>query len=122
MMPRPIKYRRICKLPEVTSFAPTNNYNKSNRKVIVMNVDEYEAIRLIDYEGMTQEECAFQMEIARTTAQKIYNDARKKLALMIIDGGRLIIKGGSFIVCQESRQGMRCSRCRKTDIKQEEES
>lgn len=109
-------------MPEVTSFSPTNNFDEINGKVIVMNIGEYEAVRLIDYEGMTQEECASQMEIARTTVQKIYNDARKKIALMIINGDRLIIKGGSFIVCQESAPGRRCNRCGRNNDKQEEQN
>lgn len=120
-MPRPRKYRRVCSVPEITSFAPTNLFEEDGQ-VIKMNVDEYEAIRLIDYEGMTQEECANQMEIARTTAQKIYSDARKKMALMIIDGARLTIEGGSFVVCQESRPGRRCNRCRRSAHLPEEET
>ncbi len=119
-MPRPRKHRRVCKIPEVTSFSPTNNFDEINGNVIVMNIGEYEAVRLIDYEGMKQEECASQMEIARTTVQKMYNDARKKIALMIINGDKLIIEGGSFLVCQESIPGRRCKRCKRTDNKQEE--
>ncbi len=65
-------------------------YYGGNGEDVYLNVDEYEAIRLIDYEGMKQEECASQMEIARTTVQKMYNDARKKIALMIINGDKLI--------------------------------
>jgi len=121
-MSRPRKHRRVCKIPEITSFSPTNNFDEENGRVIKMNIDEYEAIRLIDYEGMNQEECANQMEIARTTAQKIYNDARKKMAMMIIDGARLIIEGGSVVVCQESRPGRRCKRCRQNINQAEEEN
>ena len=47
-----------------------------------MTVDEYESIRLIDLEGLTQEEAALQMEVGRSTVQSIYNSARRKLALM----------------------------------------
>ena len=112
-MSRPRKYRRICRLPEVTSFSPTNNFVASEENVINLSVDEYEAIRLIDYEGLNQEECANQMEIARTTAQKIYNEARRKISMMLIEGAGLNIEGGSYMVCSESVEGRRCNRCRR---------
>ena len=110
-MSRPRKYRRICKLPEVTSFSPTNDFIANDKNIIHLSVDEYEAIRLIDYEGMNQEECAKQMEIARTTAQKVYNEARKKISMMLIDGTGLNIEGGSYMICQDSKSGKRCRGC-----------
>ena len=71
---------------------------------IEMTVDEYETIRLIDLEGLTQEQCADQMEVARTTAQAIYQSARKKLADCIVNGRELTIGGGEYRVC-EHRNG-----------------
>ena len=64
-----------------------------------MTVDEYEAIRLIDWEGLTQEQSAGQMEVARTTVQGIYGQARRKLARSLVDGVPLIISGGSYELC-----------------------
>lgn len=79
-----------------------------------MLVDEYEAVRLIDLEGMTQEECADKMHVARTTVQAIYTAARKKLADTIVNGKRLLIEGGDYRVCEG---GPRCGRgCRKFSI------
>jgi predicted DNA-binding protein (UPF0251 family) len=64
-----------------------------------MTIDEYETIRLIDLEGFTQEECSKQMNIARTTVQGIYNEARKKLADSVVNGKALMIKGGEYKIC-----------------------
>lgn len=71
----------------------------STTGAIEMTLDEYEAIRLIDYLGYTQETCAVQMGVARTTVQSVYNDARKKLARVLIEGKYLYIKGGNYTVC-----------------------
>jgi len=70
-----------------------------------MTVDEYEAIRLIDLEGLTQEECAKQMNVARTTVQGIYAEARKKLARSLVDGKILLIEGGEYRLCEGPGKG-----------------
>jgi ATP-binding cassette subfamily B protein IrtB len=107
-MPRPRKRRRVCTLPRCTSFGPES---RQHGDPVKMTVDEYETIRLIDLEGLTQEQCADQMEVARTTAQAIYASARKKLAECIVNGLTLVIGGGEYRVC-EHRDG-RCGRgCR----------
>lgn len=59
-----------------------------------MTVDEYEAVRLLDVEGLTQEACADRMNVARTTVTAIYDSARKKIADAIVHGKRLLIAGG----------------------------
>ncbi len=81
-----------------------------------MALDEYEAIRLIDFEGLTQEQCAEQMEIARTTVQSIYAGARKKLAQCIVEGRPLQIGGGDVRLCEHhnSSCGKGCCRRRNT--------
>lgn len=62
-------------------------------------IGEYETLRLIDLLGYTQDECAGQMGVARTTVQAVYNCARKKLADMLVNGKRLVIEGGNYELC-----------------------
>lgn len=111
-MPRPRKCRKVCCLPERNLFGPLNIKNLEE-KIVVMTVDEYETIRLMDLEGMTQEECAEKMNVARTTIQRIYNDARLKLAKSLVNGDILKIEGGDYKLCDENEPLCGCSRCHK---------
>lgn len=79
--------------------------------MVVMSVDEYETIRLIDFEGFTQEECAAQMHIARTTVQRAYNDARQKLANCLVNQKILRIEGGDYRLCERLEKICRCGGC-----------
>ena len=97
-VPRPRKCRKVCCLPKSNLFGPVNALYNSNN-YIKMTVEEYETIRLIDLEGMMQEECADKMGVARTTVQRIYNDARKKLAQCLVEGKLLKIEGGDYKLC-----------------------
>lgn len=105
-MPRPKKWRRICCPPKITRFGPLGSYDKA--PCVVMAVDEYETIRLIDLEGLKQEECAENMNVARTTVQAIYEVARRKIADSIVNGKNLMIEGGEYILCDGL--GNRCGR------------
>lgn len=109
-MARPPKCRFVCSMPEHDSFAPAVQTNNSE---IVMTLDEYETIRLIDFEGMEQESCSRQMDVARTTVQAIYTSARKKLADCLINGKSLRIAGGDVTLCNAS-QSQACKICRNT--------
>jgi len=60
----------------------------------VLSVDEYESLRLIDLEGLSQEECAGRMQVARTTVQAIYDRARAKVADFLVNARELRIGGG----------------------------
>lgn len=67
-----------------------------------MPVEEYETIRLMDYNGLTQQECAEQMNVARTTVQALYVAARKRMAVCLVEGKPLKIIGGDYEVCGEN--------------------
>lgn len=113
-MPRPRKWRRVCCMPKSQSFGPLSADNNT-RKLIVMTIDEFESIRLIDLEGLSQEQCAKQMGIARTTAQAIYNMARLKLAECLVNGIELSISGGDYVLCDEN-SSCGCDHCHKKNI------
>ena len=90
-MPRPTRCRRIERLPEYRSFSPDD---AAAVETVRMTVDEFEALRLLDDEGLTQERCAVRMNIARTTVTAIYDSARRKVADALVHGKRLLIIGG----------------------------
>ncbi len=90
-MPRPVRCRRIERLPVYRSFSPDDT---AAAETVRMTVDEFEALRLLDDEGLTQEACAARMNIARTTVTAIYDSARKKVAEVLVHGKRLLITGG----------------------------
>ena len=110
-MARPRKWRKVCCLPESDRFGPLNA-PINQEHFVTMTIDEYETIRLIDLEGFTQEECANQMNIARTTVQGMYNDARKKIAESLVNGKVLRIEGGDYKLCDslETSCGSGCCR------------
>ena len=100
VMPRRPRCRKICRFPDHWSFSCDET--QGNAEQIVLSLDEYESIRLIDFEGMKQEQCAEQMGVARTTVTAIYDSARKKIARMIVEGRPLIIAGGCYRITGES--------------------
>ncbi len=110
-IPRPRKWRRVCSLPQLSRFGPLD-IHAGPEDVVYMTVDEYETIRLIDLEDFTQEECAEQMNIGRTTVQGIYSRARRKLAEALVEGKMLVIEGGEVMLCEDWEEG--CGRgCRR---------
>ena len=90
-MARPVRCRRIEQLPVYRSFSPDDI---TAAESVRMTVDEFEALRLLDGEGLTQEACAVRMNIARTTVTAIYDSARRKVADALVHGKRLLITGG----------------------------
>ena len=117
-MARPTKQRRICKAPAYCEFGPIGKVD--DQEPIVLDVTEYECLRLIDYEGLTQEECAKQMNLVRTSVTGIYARARQKIADSLVNGKELWIEGGSYEVCEgglescpSRKEREKCSQCSK---------
>ena len=96
-MSRPRKCRKVCHYPDVLGFDPVGTEEKVSP--VMMTVDEYETIRLIDKEGFSQEQCREFMNVARTTVQLIYASARRKLADALVEGRPIRITGGDYELC-----------------------
>ena len=111
-MPRPKKWKKVCALPESTLYGPIDQEQRVNQ-MITMSVEEFETIRLIDQEGLTQEESASRMNVARGTIQRLYTEARFKLAESLINGNILKIEGGDYMLCDEDERRHGCGHCRR---------
>ena len=113
-MPRPRKYRKVCHFPQTLAFLPADGGEE--KEAVILTVDEYETIRLIDREGYSQEQCGEFMQVARTTVQAVYADARRKLADAIVDGRPLRIEGGDFRLCSGGDTACGAASCFKQTI------
>jgi predicted DNA-binding protein (UPF0251 family)/predicted Fe-Mo cluster-binding NifX family protein len=109
---RPQRCRRICAEPAYDSFAPDGVPTGGQ---VILTVDEYEAIRLIDLEQRSHEQCAAQMEISRTTVTEIYETARRKIADCIVNGKPLVIAGGQYRLCDGTAAGCCRGLCRRSE-------
>ena len=96
-MPRPTKCRRVAFLPSVTYFKPAGIPLKV-LKAVRLSVEEAEAIRLKDLEGLEQEEGAEMMNISRPTFQRVLKSARRKMADALLCGKAIKVEGGSYEV------------------------
>lgn len=109
-MARPSRQRRICLKPEYDRFAPCG---VNPQEKVVLSIDEFETIRLIDNEKRTHAQCAAQMNVSRTTVTEMYARAREKIADSLINGKVLCISGGNYSFCDGSAWrccGRRCGR------------
>lgn len=111
-MARPTRCRRICGEPTYHSFIPEG---ASDREKIILTVDEYEVIRLIDLEKLTHQECSNRMDISRTTVTEIYSIAREKIADSIVCGKPLFIAGGNYRLCDGSAIRYCRKHCKKLE-------
>ena len=106
-MPRKQRCRWIDGYPDHWEFSPEE---VTDKEPVVLSLDEYETIRLLDRERMTQEQCAERMGIARTTVTAIYESARRKVADALVDGKRLLIGPGCVADPHSSDENIRAVR------------
>jgi len=94
-MPRPQKCRRVAFLPQANYFKPAGVPLRLLDEVI-LSVEEAEALRLKDLEGLEQSESAERMNISRPTFQRVLAAARQKVANALLHGKAIRIEGGNF--------------------------
>ncbi|ABY94319.1 MULTISPECIES: DUF134 domain-containing protein [Thermoanaerobacter] len=110
-MPRPPKCRWVRSEPNVTHFKPVG-VPMSMLDEVILTVEELEAIRLKDLEGLEQEECAEMMKVSRPTFFRIINSARQKVADALVNGKAIRVEGGNYRVYDEDQRGHRGMRHR----------
>ena len=112
-MARTAKCRRVCAEPQTRWFRP----ECPTQQVQTLSVEELEALRLCDLEGLEQEEAARMMEVSRGTFQRILYAARQKAASALVNGMSILIEGGHYKVNPHCRAcGRVCRHCKQGDV------
>ena len=108
-MARPTKWRQIENIPVIQYFVPSTS-DVMEVPENVLKLEELEAVRLKDLEGLEQSECAEKMGVSRPTFQRILLAAREKITDSLVNGKTIHIEGGNFTqnICP-----VRCSACGK---------
>lgn len=101
-MPRPRRLRRVMCEPGFTYFKPAG-VRMSGLTDSVLTVDEYEAVRLKDLEGMDQEKAAKKMNISQPTFHRLLLSARKKITDAVVNGKAIKIEGGDYKMARPGR-------------------
>ncbi len=92
-MPRPKRLRRIMARPQVDAFGPETAEAEGE---VILSLEEFEAVRLIDYDGMDQSQAAAVMGVSRQTVGRILKAGRSKVATAIVEGLSLRMSGGCY--------------------------
>ncbi|WP_158839321.1 DUF134 domain-containing protein [Polaribacter sp. L3A8] len=106
-MPRPKKKRKVNCPPKMLGFKPFG-IRFCDTEHIVMQYEEYEAVKLVVYDSFSQGIAAEKMEVSRPTLTRIYNSALKKIAQAFVEGKSILIKGGNF---EFEKDWYKCNNC-----------
>ena len=121
-MARPQKCRCICSVPKTTHFVPVEAPAPAGSRMgggraggtepVNIGFDEYETLRLMDYERFSHKQCAERMQVSRATVARMYENARRKVAEALVKGKGIVIAGGDVSVCRaprpECRDALHC--------------
>jgi uncharacterized protein len=112
-MSRPKCCRKVGCAPDKNYFKP-RGIPSTELEEVILSLDEFEAIRLADLEGLYQEDAAEKMNISRQTFGRIIESAHKKVADILINGKALKIEGGEVAVAVDNTKRVKCKWCNKT--------
>ena len=112
VMPNRRRYRKIDRPPRMEGYKPFGVPMRELESVI-MSIEEFEALRLADYEDLTQQEAAGRMNISRPTFTRLYDKARKNVAKAFVEGKAILIRGGTFL---SNEYWYRCNDCHETIV------
>ena len=107
LMARPLKCRKISNPPKMKGFKPFG-IPLCRLESIKLKLEEYESIRLINYEFIDQDEAAGRMNVSRPTFTRIYNNALAQIAKSFVEGKAIEIEGGNY---QMDSDWYRCKKC-----------
>lgn len=107
-MPRPKRKRRILQAPKAFGFKPITAKDKVLEFDIALGLEEYESLRLADYEGLSHEEASSLMQVSRPTFTRIYELARRKMVKALVENKPLLIAGGDV---DFDKEWYRCHDC-----------
>lgn len=118
-MPRIVKSRKICYIPKSKIFRP----DCRNPEVVLLTLDELEAVRLADMETLDQDTAAVRMEVSRATFQRILYSAHRTIADALVNGKMIEIGGGKYMVADNHCKSEKsCLNCRFEEKDKGEES
>jgi predicted DNA-binding protein (UPF0251 family) len=97
MSPRPTRLRKISNPPVIAGLKPYgNNIQGKKTEAVFLNIEEYESLRLCDFEMLNHHQASVIMDVSRPTLTRIYAKARQKIAEALVLGKQIIIEGGKI--------------------------
>lgn len=108
-MPRPRKTRNISNPPMMQGFKPFG-LPLCKIESVQLTYEEYESIRLVNYELLSQDQAAEKMNVSRPTFTRIYNKALLTIGTAFVEGKAILIEGGNYSL---DKEWFRCKKCHK---------
>ncbi|RVU54484.1 NifB/NifX family molybdenum-iron cluster-binding protein [Anaerosphaera multitolerans] len=112
-MARQIQNKIIRSQPSLNSWSPSDEYKDLPNSKLILHLEEWECLRLVDYMSLSQQEAAASMEISRQSVQYLLQSARKKVARALVEGIPLLIDGGNYELLLEENTNIE----RKNEMK-----